>query len=143
RRTAISGRSSSGSAMPTRTRSRARRSAPSASISACRSNAAAAIPTAATDRRAAETLRPLISERRVRRRVRELAHRINDDYRSKPLTLIVVLKGAAIFAADMMRDLAIPFTLEFVAASSYRDSTRSSGEVALGEMDAIDIGGRH
>jgi hypoxanthine phosphoribosyltransferase len=55
----------------------------------------------------------------------------------------VVLKGAAIFAADLMREIGIPFTVEFVAASSYRDSTQSSGAVALGDIDAIDIGGRH
>ena len=55
----------------------------------------------------------------------------------------MVLKGAAIFAADLMRGLTIPFTVEFVAASSYRDRTRSSGEVALGDIDALHLAGRH
>lgn len=54
----------------------------------------------------------------------------------------MVLKGAAVFAADLMRALTIPFRLEFVTASSYRERTRSSGQVALGALDAIDIAGR-
>ncbi|HEX3535847.1 MAG TPA: hypoxanthine phosphoribosyltransferase [Stellaceae bacterium] len=128
--------------MPIPIPSRARRSARSASISGCRSNAAAAIPTVATERRSTDSLRPLISERRLRRRVRELARRIDHDYPDKPLTLIVVLKGAAIFAADLMRELTVPFALEFVGASSYRNNMRSSGEVALGNTDAIGIAGR-
>ena len=55
---------------------------------------------------------------------------------------MVVLKGGAIFAADLIRELTIPFTIEFIAASSYRDSTSSSGEVTLSDAGALAIGGR-
>ncbi len=53
------------------------------------------------------------------------------------------MKGAVIFAADLMRHLTIPFTLDFVAASSYGTGTRSSGKVALAGLDWLEIGGRH
>lgn len=56
--------------------------------------------------------------------------------------LVVVLKGATVFAADLMRELTISVTIAFVAASSYRDGTHSAGEVALGGIDALDIKGR-
>jgi hypoxanthine phosphoribosyltransferase len=57
--------------------------------------------------------------------------------------LLVVLKGGAIFGADLMRDLTIPHEVEFVTASSYRDRLQSAGEVALGAIDALPIAGRH
>ena len=91
----------------------------------------------------AKRLEMLIAERRIRARTAALARRIDADYRSRELSLLVVLKGAMIFAADLMRHLTIPFTLDFVAASSYGNATRSSGTVALGGLDGFEIGGRH
>ena len=90
-----------------------------------------------------ERLLPLISERRIRARTAALARRIEGDYRGKALCLVVVLKGAAIFAADLMRHITIPFTLDFIGAASYGAATRSSGKVALGGLDGLDIEGRH
>ena len=90
----------------------------------------------------AQPLELLISERRIRARTAQLARRIDADYRVRELSLVVVLKGATIFAADLVRRLTIPVTLDFVAASSYGAATRSSGEVALCGLDRLDIGGR-
>jgi hypoxanthine phosphoribosyltransferase len=90
-----------------------------------------------------ERLEPLISERRIRARTTALARRIDDDYRGRQLCLVVVLKGAAIFAADLMRQLAVPCTVDFIAAASYGGDTRSSGSVALSGLDRLAIAGRH
>ena len=54
-----------------------------------------------------------------------------------------MLKGGAIFAADLMRELTIPHRVEFIAASSYRDRLQSAGEVALGDVNTLGIAGRH
>jgi hypoxanthine phosphoribosyltransferase len=89
-----------------------------------------------------ETLARLISERRIGARIAALGRSIDADYRERPLSLVVVLKGAVVFAADLMRQITIPFALDFIAASSYGAATRSSGEVALGGLDRLDIGGR-
>lgn len=91
----------------------------------------------------AERLELLISERRIRARVAALARRIDADYRGKKLSLVVVLKGAFVFAADLTRQLGIPFTINFIAASSYGEGTRSSGEIALDGLDRLDLDGRH
>lgn len=72
-----------------------------------------------------------------------LARRIDEDYRDKPLTLAVVLKGAFIFAADLARRLTVPSTIDFVRAASYGAGTRSSGEVAVSGLDRLAIAGRH
>jgi hypoxanthine phosphoribosyltransferase len=74
--------------------------------------------------------------------VAALARQIDADYDGRHLTLVVVLKGAMIFAADLVRRLTIPVTIEFVTAASYGDAQRSSGKVALGADDTIDLAGR-
>jgi hypoxanthine phosphoribosyltransferase len=90
-----------------------------------------------------ERLELVIPERRIRARVAALARRIDADYEGKPLSLVVVLKGACVFAADLMRQITIPFTIDFIAAASYGARTRSSGQVALSGLDGLDLAGRH
>jgi hypoxanthine phosphoribosyltransferase len=91
---------------------------------------------------AEERLELMISARRIRARVAALARRIEDDYRGSDLALVIVLKGAAIFAADLMRQIAIPFTVDYIAASSYGAATRSSGRVALRGVEELQLAGR-
>jgi hypoxanthine phosphoribosyltransferase len=92
--------------------------------------------------RMAERLEPLIAERDIRARVTALAREIDVDYRGKRLSLIVVLKGAVIFAADLMREIETPCTFDFVSAASYGAGTRSSGTIVLTGLDGLDIAGR-
>jgi hypoxanthine phosphoribosyltransferase len=90
-----------------------------------------------------ERLEPLISAEQIHRRVGELARQIEKDHRGAPLTLVIVLKGATVFAADLMRQIAIPFVIDFISASSYRDHARSSGTVLLRDSSGIDVRGHH
>jgi hypoxanthine phosphoribosyltransferase len=90
-----------------------------------------------------ERLRPLISAGRIRQRVAELAQQISEDHRGEPLTLVIVLKGATVFAADLMRRIETPFVIDFVRASSYGKTARSSGNVVLGDEAQLDIAGHH
>ncbi|HXC26685.1 MAG TPA: hypoxanthine phosphoribosyltransferase [Stellaceae bacterium] len=88
-----------------------------------------------------DRLRPLISAVRIKKRVAELARQISDDHRGRTLTLVIVLKGATVFAADLMRQIEIPFVIDFVRASSYGKAARSSGQVVLSEDTRLDIAG--
>jgi hypoxanthine phosphoribosyltransferase len=90
-----------------------------------------------------ERLEPLIAAEQISERVGELARQIEEDHRGAPLTLVIVLKGATIFAADLMRQIAIPFVIDFISASSYRDQARSSGTVLLRDSSGLDIRGHH
>jgi hypoxanthine phosphoribosyltransferase len=90
-----------------------------------------------------ERLEPLISAVRIRRRVAELARRISDDHRGEPLTLIIVLKGATVFAADLMRRITTPFVIDFISASSYGKAARSSGSVLIKDQRGLDVRGHH
>ena len=91
----------------------------------------------------AERLELMISERRIRARTAALARRIDDDYRGRHLSLVIVLKGAVMFAADLMGHITIPFTIDFIAAASYGEGIRASGNVALSGLDGLAIGDRH
>jgi len=90
-----------------------------------------------------DTLRPLISAARIRGRVAELARQISDDHRAASLTLLIVLKGATVFAADLMRRISVPFVIDFVRASSYGKAMRSSGAVVIEDEARLDIAGHH
>lgn len=63
--------------------------------------------------------------------VRALGARITQDYQGKAPLMICILKGASLFFTDLIREIDLPLTIEFMAISSYGASTVSSGEVRL------------
>ena len=72
--------------------------------------------------------RTLLSAADIRSRVRELAQAISRDYAGRNLLLICVLKGAAVFWADLCRAVQIPCQSDFVAMESYGDATAPLGQ---------------
>jgi hypoxanthine phosphoribosyltransferase len=88
------------------------------------------------------TLRLFYSADRISAAVQRLADTISQDYEGQDLLLVVVLKGAFIFAADLVRRIKIPVTLDFIKISSY-SGTESTGETSLlGDM-LLPVAGRH
>lgn len=73
----------------------------------------------------------LISQSRLEKKVKELAEEISSDYRGKRLVLIGVLKGAFVFLSDLLRHLTIPAEIDFIQASSYGASKKSSGRIKI------------
>src|SRR6267378_7157028 len=73
--------------------------------------------------------RAMISSDRISKRVRQLGREISEVYADidTPLVIVAILKGATVFAADLMRSLNIPAELEFVRAASYGAGTSSQG----------------
>jgi len=73
----------------------------------------------------------LFTADQIRRRVSELAHDIDSEHSfDEPLHVVVALKGSFIFAADLIRAMGTPLTLDFIAIGSYTDGT-TSGEIQL------------
>lgn len=64
-------------------------------------------------------------------RIRELGSQITAEYAGKDLVLVGVLKGSCVFMADLMRAIDLPMTIDFMAVSSYKDGTRSTGDVEI------------
>lgn len=75
----------------------------------------------------------LIDEDTLHSRIRELAKATSEKYKDaeNDLILVCVLKGAVFFITDFARELDIPVQLEFMAVSSYGNSTSSSGVVRI------------
>ena len=84
----------------------------------------------------------LIDEETLAARVAELGVEVSSDYQGRDLLLIGVLKGAVFFMADLMRHLTVPCEVDFMAISSYGDSTDSSGIVRILKDLDINIDGR-
>jgi hypoxanthine phosphoribosyltransferase len=84
----------------------------------------------------------LIDQEALQRRIAELGEEISADYTGRDLLLVGVLKGAVFFMADLMRGLSIPCEIDFMAISSYGDSTDSSGVVRILKDLDINIEGR-
>jgi hypoxanthine phosphoribosyltransferase len=73
----------------------------------------------------------VLTEEQVRERVRELGGEISRDYAGRSVLLIAVLRGAALFMADLAREITVPVELDFMAVSSYGSATKSSGVVRI------------
>lgn len=85
----------------------------------------------------------LISKQDIAKRISELAKQLDSDYEGKNPLFIGILKGSVIFTADLLRALSIPCQMEFMAVSSYGNSTKSSGEVKLIKDLNVPIENRH
>lgn len=85
----------------------------------------------------------LISEEEIRKTVLNLGEQINKDYEGKEIIFAVILKGSLVFAADLMRCLTMPVKLDFMQASSYGDSTESSGFIKIKKDLENNVSGKH
>ncbi len=86
--------------------------------------------------------RMILSEDEIKSRVRELGDEIFRDYQGRPLLLVGVLRGAAIFVADLARAIPGRVEMDFMAVSSYGSTTKSSGVVRILKDLDEDIDGR-
>ncbi len=86
----------------------------------------------------------VLTEEQIAGRTRELGAAIRTDYAGakRPLLLVAVLRGAALFVADLSRAIEAKVELDFMAVSSYGSSTKSSGVVRILKDLDEDIEGR-
>jgi len=74
----------------------------------------------------------LIPTDKLQARITELAEQINADYQGKNLHMICILRGGILFLADLMRQVDLPHTIDFMAVSSYGTGARkSTGQVRI------------
>ena len=88
-------------------------------------------------------LEVLFSEQQIAQRVAELGAEIARQYAGKELVLVGVLKGSCIFLADLMRAIDLPLSIDFMSVSSYKDGTRSTGDVEILKDLSNPIRGKH
>lgn len=78
-----------------------------------------------------EKLKVLIRRAAIQKRVREVAQQITKDFRGERVHLVGVLKGACIFLSDLVREIDLDTSIDFIAVSSYGKNKQSSGQVRL------------
>lgn len=91
-----------------------------------------------------EDIKPLFSREEIQSKVKEIAEEINCYYADdEEVYVICVLKGAIMFAADLVKHLNIPVKMEFIRLSSYGSSTTSSGKVNAVDISLPDLNGKN
>lgn len=85
----------------------------------------------------------LFTEEEIRTRVHELGRAITRDYEGKDPLFVGILKGSFIFMADLVRCVETQSSIDFMAVSSYGNSTKTTGAVKINKDLSQDIEGRH
>lgn len=76
-------------------------------------------------------LKVLLRRSQIRQRVRAIARQIERDAKGETVHLVCILKGACIFLADLLRELRLPASIDFIGISSYGKGSLPSGEVRI------------
>ncbi|MBP5417345.1 MAG: hypoxanthine phosphoribosyltransferase [Clostridiales bacterium] len=84
----------------------------------------------------------LVSREEIEAAVTRLAKEISEDYKGKDLIVVGILKGAAVFLADLIRKIDCPMIMDFMQVSSYYNGTVSSGNVKIKKDLDYDISGK-
>jgi len=88
------------------------------------------------------TLREIFSAERISLEIHRLAREISADYAGRELQVIVVLKGAFIFAADLVRLLTVPVIVDFIEIASY-SGMNTTGRVTVTKDLTLPVEGRN
>ncbi|WP_315082013.1 hypoxanthine phosphoribosyltransferase [uncultured Clostridium sp.] len=73
----------------------------------------------------------LFDEETLNKKIKEIAAKISVDYKGRELVVVGILKGSVLFAAELIKNISIPCEIDFMAVSSYGNSTETSGVVRI------------
>ena len=90
-----------------------------------------------------DKLKIIIGKQALKKGVKELAHKISNDYKDKDPVLVGILKGSFIFMADLVRELQIPHKVDFISVASYGSGKCASGMVRWLKDLSINIEDKH
>jgi hypoxanthine phosphoribosyltransferase len=85
----------------------------------------------------------LYSREQIEKRVAEMAAEISADFAGSDLIALCVLKGAVFFCADLVRQMTMDVSLDFIQISSYGNQKYSSGVVTILKEPQLDMRGKH
>ena len=84
----------------------------------------------------------LISKEDIKKRVKELAENISEDYKDKSPIFVGILNGCYVFMADLLREVSIDTEIDFVKIRSY-EADSSTGTIKFRKDISADINNRH
>lgn len=85
----------------------------------------------------------LVNEEDLRNRIAELGEQISSDYQGESLHLICILRGGILFLTDLMRQITVPNTIDFMVVTSYGTARKTTGQVRITLDLQENIQGRH
>lgn len=88
-------------------------------------------------------LKVLFTETEIQNKIKELAKEMNDFYRGEDVYSICVLKGAVLFAVDLVKHLNMPLKMEFIRLSSYGTGMTTTGKVNAVDISLPDLNGKN
>jgi len=88
-----------------------------------------------------EVERILITDAMLARRIRQMGHEIERDFRGREMVVVALLNGTVMFLGDLIRNLSLPLRLDFMGVSSYGAGTES-GELVFTKELRLDVRGR-
>lgn len=88
-------------------------------------------------------LKVLFTEEQIQNRIKEMAEEMNAFYNGEEVYAICVLKGAVMFAVDLVKHFNMPLKMEFIRLSSYNGGTSTSGKVNAVDISLPDLNGKN
>ena len=85
----------------------------------------------------------LVTPEEIQTAIQALGKQLTEDYAGKEVVVIGILRGAAIFMADIIRAMDLYVDIDFMDVSSYGDAFESSGEVRIVKDLDTQIKGKH
>lgn len=79
----------------------------------------------------AETIRVMLSEEEVDKRIEEIGRQISEDFAGEQVHIIGILKGSVFFMCELAKRITVPVSMDFMSVSSYGDGTVSSGIIKI------------
>lgn len=89
-----------------------------------------------------DILKVLLTEEQIKARCAELGQQISRDYEGKTPIFLGILRGSYVFMADLLRNVDLYCTMDFMAVSSYGSGTSTTGAVKINKDLSEDISGR-
>lgn len=84
----------------------------------------------------------LFSKEQIQKCIQEMGLQLTEDYSGKPLTVVTIMQGGALFMADLIREIQLPLRADSISVSSY-EGTESTGKISFLQNQLPDINGRH
>ncbi len=84
----------------------------------------------------------LLDADKIHARVKELAAQMDKLYENRKPIVVCILKGSAVFFADLIRHMNVPLQMDFITVSSYGSGTTSTGEIVVKQDLTVDIKNR-
>jgi hypoxanthine phosphoribosyltransferase len=89
-----------------------------------------------------ELVSVLFGREEIRRRIEELGRTITGDYEGREPVMISVLKGGSVFLGDLIREISLPLSIDYMSISRYGGAAESMGRVRIVKDLDADVGGR-